>query len=135
MTNLNGAEYRRLQHAIALTRESLAIASELGDDVSAFQLKHALHSLHYISEREAVGHEDREPVPLTLDEATVPRNVKTMRETDLSDEQHRRLVRAIALARESLIIAVEMDNDLPAFHLTTALRSLDYSRKLVFRLI
>jgi hypothetical protein len=49
MTNLNGAEYRRLQHAIALTRESLAIASELGDDVSAFQLKHALHSLHYIT--------------------------------------------------------------------------------------
>ena len=47
MMDLNGEQYHRLQHAIALTRESLAIAAELGDDLSAFQLKHALHSLHY----------------------------------------------------------------------------------------
>ena len=55
MMDLNDEQYHRLQHAIALTRESLAIAAELGDDLSAFQLKHALHSLHYISELEAEG--------------------------------------------------------------------------------
>ena len=60
--DLNDEQYHRLQHAIAVTRESLAIAAELGDDLSAFQLKHALHSLHYISELEAEGHDDREPV-------------------------------------------------------------------------
>ncbi len=54
-----------------------------------------------------------------------------MRDTDLSDEQYRRLLHAIDLARESLVIAVEMDDDITAFHLKTALRSLDYSRKLV----
>ena len=101
MMDLNDEQYHRLQHAIAVTRESLAIAAELGDDLSAFQLKHALHSLHYISELEAEGHDDR------------------------------RLLHAIDLARESLVIAVEMDDDITAFHLKTALRSLDYSRKLV----
>ena len=120
MMDLNDEQYHRLQHAIALTRESLAIAAELGDDLSAFQLKHALHSLHYISELEAEGHE-----------AEAPRTARTMRDTDLSDEQYRRLLHAIDLARESLVIAVEMDDDITAFHLKTALRSLDYSRKLV----
>jgi len=131
MMDLNGEQYHRLQHAIAVTRESLAIAAELGDDLSAFQLKHALHSLHYISELEAEGHDDREPVTLTVDEAKAPRTARTMRDTDLSDEQYRRLLHAIDLARESLVIAVEMDDDITAFHLKTALRSLDYSRKLV----
>ncbi len=131
MTDLNGEQYRRLQHAIAFTRESLAIAAELGDELSAFQLKHALHSLHYISELEAKGHEDREPVTLTASEAEAPRSAWTMKKTDLSDEQFRRLEHAIDLARQSLAIAVEMDADITAFHLKTALHSLDYSRKLV----
>ncbi len=50
---------------------------------------------------------------------------------DLNDEQYHRLQHAIAVTRESLVIAVEMDDDITAFHLKTALRSLDYSRKLV----
>ena len=84
-----------------------------------------------LSELEAEGHDDREPVTLTVDEAKAPRTARTMRDTDLSDEQYRRLLHAIDLARESLVIAVEMDDDITAFHLKTALRSLDYSRKLV----
>lgn len=80
---------------------------------------------------EAEGHDDREPVTLTVDEAEAPRTARTMRDTDLSDEQYRGLLHAIDLARESLVIAVEMDDDITAFHLKTALRSLDYSRKLV----
>lgn len=131
MTDFNGKQYSRLQHAIALTRESLAIVAELGDELSAFQLKHALHSLHYISELEAEGHEDREPVTLTASEAEAPRTAWTMKETDLSDEQFRRLEHAIDLARQTLVIAVEMGDDITAFHLKTALHSLDYSRKLV----
>lgn len=131
MTDLNGEQYRRLQHAIAFTRESLAIAAELGDELSAFQLKHALHGLHYLSELEAKGHEDREPVTLTASEAEAPRTAWIMKDTDLSDEQVRRLEHAIDLARQSLVIAVEMDDDITAFHLKTALHSLDYSRKLV----
>ena len=57
MMDLNDEQYHRLQHAIAVTRESLAIAAELGDDLSAFQLKHALHSLHYISELARLIHQ------------------------------------------------------------------------------
>lgn len=79
MTELSDEQYRRLQHAIALARESLAIAVELGDDLSAFHLKHGLHSLHYTSEVAAEGHDDRETVTLTVHEAQEARSVKIRR--------------------------------------------------------
>ena len=37
MMDLNDEQYHRLQHAIAVTRESLAIAAELGDDPAQWE--------------------------------------------------------------------------------------------------
>lgn len=76
---LSDEHYTQLEHAIALTRESLAIAVDLDDDLAAFHLTHALHSLHYTSELAAEGHEERETVTLTVVEAQEAKAVKIRR--------------------------------------------------------
>lgn len=68
MIDYSDEKYDRLQHAISLSRELLALAVELEDDLSVFQLKSVLNGFYHISQMAAHGRPDRGVIELKVHE-------------------------------------------------------------------